>query len=813
MTMAQQSGDRFRRQIVKRIVASAGLALALLYWFVRPNPSPVLAQSGPSIYRSFESPQIHPLALTPDGARLLAVNTPGASLSVFQLTGATPVLSREIPVGLEPVSVAARTNDEAWVVNWLSDSVSIVDLNAGNVVGTIDVGDEPTDVVFAGPGNSSAFICVAGLSQVKVYDANNPDTVPQVVNIRGKQPRSLTRDPAGMRVFVSVFESGNQTTIVPAAQVEAAGGLPKPVPKMSKRLPKAPDTGLIVKWNGSQWADERGNAKWSQFIPYTLADIDLVVIDASGPAPAISREIRGIGTHIGNTVLDPLSNRLYVANTESFNQVRFEPNLRGHFLSNRVSIVGLGSDAASVNPVDLNPHINFDDPAGSDQERSLSLALPADITRSSDGTFYVAATGSARIGVLNPAGAVQARIAVGNGPTGLAIDEGRQQLYCLNRFDETISVVSLGSRSESSRVSLGFDPEPADFQRGRLILYDSSLSAHGDVSCASCHRNGHRDGLAWDLGNPKGTMQQVTSLLTSTFHPMKGPMTTQSLRGIIGTEPLHWRGDRAQLADFNPAFMSLLGGPRQLTDLEMADFQAFIQTLSYPPNPFENPDRTYPDSLQGASASRGQTLFTSSRLDAGVFTCNDCHTSTPDFASGTNKIIIPGTLLREPQDFKVPQLRGMYQKLGMVSAQGEQLAGFGFIHDGSIDSLVDFLREPVFNFASDSDRLDVAAFVIAFDTGLAPAVGMQVTVNDSNKSSSAVAGRISLLMSQADTGNCGLVVKGIYGGVPRSFSYIGNGMFQPNRPADSPVSWQALVQAAGRGSELTFTGVPVGAGQ
>jgi len=812
MKKARYHSDRSNHRIVKRIVATAALALGLSFWFGSPRPPRVLAQSGPAAYKSFESPQIHPLCITPDGTRLLAVNTPNNTLSVFQLSGGLPVLSMEIPVGLEPVSVAVRNNNEAWVANWLSDSVSIVDLNSGNVVRTLDVGDEPTDLIFAGAQSQSAFVCVAGPNQVKVYDPSAPDTAPQVIGIRGKQPRSLTRDPAGARVFVSVFESGNQTTIVPAAQVAAAGGLPKPVPKMSKKLPRAPDTGLVVKWNGFQWADERGNAKWNQFIPYSLADIDLVVLDASGPVPAISREIRGVGTHIGNAVLDPSSNRLYVANTESFNQVRFEPNLRGHFLSNRVSIVGLGSDAATVNSVDINPHINFDDPGGSDQERSLSLALPADITRSSDGTVYVAATGSARIGVLNAAGAVQARIAVGNGPTGLAIDESRQRLYCLNRFDETISAVSLGTRAESGRVNLGLNPEPADFQRGRLILYGAGLSAHGDVACASCHRNGHRDGLAWDLGDPKGTMQQVTSLLTSTFHPMKGPMTTQSLRGIIGTEPLHWRGDRAKLTDFNPAFMSLLGGPRQLTDQEMADFQAFIQTLSYPPNPFENPDRTYPSSLQGANASRGQTLFTGARLDAGVFTCNDCHTSAPDFGPGTNKIIIPGTLLREPQDFKVPQLRGMYQKTGMVSAQGEQLAGFGFIHDGSIDSLLDFLREPVFNFAGDSDRLDVAAFVMAFDSGLAPSVGIQVTISDSNKSSSAVTDRISLLMSQADAGNCDLVVKGIYAGAPRSFAYVGNGMFQPDRPADSPVSLLTLVQAAGRASELTFTGVPVGAG-
>jgi len=779
---------------------------------LRPG-TPLVAQAGTAGFKSFESPQVHPLCLTPDGTRLLAVNSPNNTLSVFQLTGATPVLSIEIPVGLEPVSVAARNNNEAWVTNWLSDSVSIVDLNAGNVIRTIDVGDEPTDVVFAGQQYQSAFVCVAGLAQVKVFDPGAPDATPQIIDIPGKQPRSLGRDSAGGRVFVSVFESGNQTTIVPTAQVTAAGGLPKPIPKMSKKLPKAPETGLIVKWNGSQWADEKGNTKWNQFVPYTLADIDLVVLDASGPTAAISQNIRGVGTHIGNAVFNASANQLCVANTESFNQIRFEPNLRGHFLSNRVSIIGLGSPSPSVTSVDINPHINFDVSTGSDQERSLSLAQPADIVRSSDGTIYLAATGSGKIGVLNAAGAVEARIAVGNGPTGLAIDEAGQRLYSLNRFDETISVINLDTRAEVGRINIGVNPEPAEVQRGRLFLYDAGLSAHGDVACASCHRNGHRDGLAWDLGDPKGSLEQVTSLVSSTFHPMKGPMTTQSLRGIVGTEPLHWRGDRANLAAFNPAFMSLLGGTRQLTDQEMADFQAFIQTLSYPPNPFENPDRTYPSPSTGPSAARGQTLFTTARLDGGILTCNNCHTASPGFGSGTNGVIVPGTLLREPQDFKIPQLRGMYQKLGMVSAPGENLAGFGFIHDGSIDSLLDFLREPVFTFASDADRLDVAAFVMAFDTGLAPSVGLQVTVNDANKTSTTVADRISLLMSQADAGNCDLVVKGIYGGVARGFLYLGSGMFQSDKQSDPALSWQALVQAAAQGSELTFTGVPPGAGQ
>src|SRR5437867_10995345 len=92
----------------------------------RSQPRTVIAETLPSDFKSFESPQVHPLALTPDGTRLLAVNTPDHRLSVFQLGGEEPSLVSEIPVGLEPVSVAARSDREAWVTNWLSDAVSVV---------------------------------------------------------------------------------------------------------------------------------------------------------------------------------------------------------------------------------------------------------------------------------------------------------------------------------------------------------------------------------------------------------------------------------------------------------------------------------------------------------------------------------------------------------------------------------------------------------------------------------------------------------------------------------------------------------------
>ncbi|MGH9822930.1 MAG: YncE family protein, partial [Blastocatellia bacterium] len=345
---------RLSHSRVKRSVVLIAALLGIGSWFIsRPQVTRVRAQSTSPAFQSFEAPQIHPLAITPDGTRLLACNTHNNSLSVFQLMCGTPTLSIEIPTGLQPVSVAARNNGEAWVANWLSNTISVVDLSAGNVVRTIDVGYQPTDVVFAGQTTQMAFVCVAGTAQVLVFDPNAPTTSPQVINIRGKQPRSLATDPSGARVFVSVFESGNQTTIVPATEVAREGGLPKPQPKKAKGLPAAPATSLIVKWNGSAWADQTGNTKWNQVIPYTLADVDLVVLDASKAAVTISEEVHGVGTHIGNAVLDPATEKLYVANTDSLNNVRFLPNLKGHFASNRVSIINFGSSSPAVTAVDI----------------------------------------------------------------------------------------------------------------------------------------------------------------------------------------------------------------------------------------------------------------------------------------------------------------------------------------------------------------------------------------------------------------------------------------------------------------------------
>lgn len=759
-------------------------------------------------YKNFEGPQIHPLALTPDRRRLLALNTPNNQLLVFNLEGSAPALVAEVPVGLEPVSVAVRGEREAWVVNWVSDSVSVVDLNEYRVVRSFDVGDEPTDVVFAGRNHERAYVCVSGLNQVKVYDPAAPQAEPLILNVRGKQPRSLARDADGSRVFVSIFESGNGTTVVPREQVTANGGLPPPRPPLALGLPPSPATGLIVKWDGTRWTDERGSVSWNSQVNFRLSDVDVVVVNAEGRTPSVSQEVRQVGTLVGNASYDAAGGRLLVANVESLNQVRFEPNLKGRFTRTRLAAISFDAAGPKVDNRDLNPQIDYES-FGSDDERALSLALPADVMTAADGTAYVAANGSAKVGVIDPRGAVVGRVAVGLGPTGLALDEARARLYVLNRIEETLSVVDTKARREIGRVPLGYNPEPEEVREGRRFLYDASLSMHGDLACASCHANAQRDGLAWDLGNPLGRIIAVTATSKFVFHPMKGPMTTQSLRGVAGTEPLHWRGDRPRFEDFNPAFLSLMGSPRVLTEAEMGQFKAFVASLVYPPNPRQNLDRTYPDPATGPSAVRGEHVFREVITHRKTFACAKCHTPPP--GNGSDLDIIPAGTREEVQAFKVPQLRGLYHKVGRTGATGEQLTGFGFFHDGTEDSVVSFLRRHIFEM-TDEQRRDVAEFVLSFDTGTAPAVGLQVTVNAENKSSRWVTDRIRLLMNQAAAGNCDLIVTGFYRHTPRGFIYAGNNQFKSDRRDEAPVGWEALVAAAGAGEELTFLGVLPGTG-
>ncbi|ATB38982.1 hypothetical protein CYFUS_004421 [Cystobacter fuscus] len=903
----------------------------------------------------FDSAHVRPMALSPDGTRLFAVNTPDNRLEVFSVSDSGLSLIAEVPVGLEPVSVAARSNTEVWVVNHLSDSISVVSLEGtARVVRTLLVGDEPRDIVFAGT-KGHAFITTAHRGQhrtdpsiASVPGAGDPQlTTPSVgradvwvfnpaslgttlggtpvriMTLFGDTPRGLAVSPDKKTVYAAIAQSGNQTTTVnmdsvcdgfedtgicfvfpdtwPWGNNLLPGG--QPGPRTNVAGAKAPETGLIVKWNKTtgQWEDVLGR-NWNNGVRLNLPDKDVFAIDADNLQE--KAVYTGVGTTIFNLATNPKTGVVYATNSEANNLTRFEgpgvfggSTVQGNIAKMRISVISGGT----VYPRHLNKHIDYSklaNSAGFDPTaRNHSLSTPTEMAISSDGAkLYVAAFSSNKVGVFdtaaleadtfNPKTASANYIPVsGGGPSGLVLDEARNRLYVMTRYDNGVKVIDLATRKQVASAAL-YNPEPTSVVEGRPFLYDANFSsANGEASCASCHIFGDKDELAWDLGNPDdevssnpidkrlasdlaiGAFNALTghpgSPINGTgdqhsFHPMKGPMTTQTLRGMANSGAMHWRGDRSNgffgvnsnaedvsFKNFIVAFEGLLGRVSIPTEEEMNKFTAFQLQVQLPPNPIRKLD----NSLTTAQQSGRDFYFGSRRVDGIAigtdtgFNCNGCHAidASQGFYGTDGKSSFEGI----SQIMKIPHVRNMYTKVGMfgfpdssffqhpeTGPMGDQIRGFGFTHDGAVDTLFRFFSAIVFSntsvggplvgFPGDTDRRNVEAFMLAADSDLAPVVGQQVTLTSTNAAT--VGTRIDLLIARAKapfvskvlggaTYEADLVAKTVVGGKPKGFLYDrGAGTWKPDDGSANITTTALRALAIKAGQEVTFTAVPPGSG-
>ena len=925
-----------------KLAALTALALAGVALIAQERDA--TATNGPA-FVEFESGHVRPLALSPDGKSLFAVNTPNGTLEVFDLTSTAPGPKR-IPVGLEPVAVAARSNTEVWVVNHLSDSISIVSLTGTpHVVRTLLVGDEPRDIVFAGtpvrafittahrgqqrtdpsiarvPGAGDPQLTTPGVprADVWVFDPANLDTTfggtpVKIMSFFTDTPRALAVSPDKNTVYVAGFHSGNQTTTIPQDRVctgfkrtpctltdgtVSPGGNPGPATDAIGE--KAPEVGLIVKYNNQtgHWEDELRRS-WDGSVRFTLPDTDVFSIDANALTQRSS--YAHAGTTLFNMVTNPVTGKLYVSNTESMNQVRFEgpgtfggSTVQGHLAEARITVISGGT----VTPRRLNKHIDYGTLASMAyfdfNAKQHSLSMPLDMTVSSDGaTLYVAAFGSSKVGVFSTAsleddsfnprtGSANYIPVSGGGVSGVVLDEPRGLLYVMTRFDNAVKIIDIKSKQELAGFSLP-NPEPASVVEGRPMLYDATkFSGNGEATCASCHIFGDMDDLAWDLGNPDGAVTKspipiifgnllplftlagvgINTPLNGTgtpqdFHPMKGPFTTQTLRGMKFSGAMHWRGDRSvgalgtdpfdssiSFKNFVVAFGGLIGSPETPSAADMQRFADFQLQVLPQPNPVRNLDNS-----MTASQQRGADFFSGTRPSDGInnasleaifgktsFNCNGCHTldaSKGFFGTGMSQ-----SFEGLPQIVKVPHLRNVYAKIGMfgnpavsffdqadTGPVGDQIRGFGFTGDGSADTLFRFFSASVFRPTANSGfpqtnpngaRRDMEQFMLAFDSDLAPVVGQQVTLTASNASSAYP--RIDLLIRRAGTPFTSKSLNGVTVECDLVATVVRNGrvetlLYDPARNLFGSLSDSALrALAAVPGQEVTYTAATPGSGR
>jgi len=845
-----------------------------------------------SQFMNFESAHVHPIDMTPDGTKLLAVNTANNTLEVFQITGTTLLNSASIPVGLDPVTVRVRSNTEAWVVDQVSDEISIVDLTSNVVVRSLTTEDEPADVVFAG-SPQKAFVSCAGRESVQVFDPASPGTAPTEVLLKGEQPRALAVSPDGATVYCAFFESGNATTVLngndffnfqhgtfsggaprkgicspqggctvipndvtdPAGPyggaVSAAAGIVPNAgtgfnPPLNPANPPTPETkSMIVRKNASgQWMDDNGG-NWTAMVSgsaankarmtgWDMPDRDVAVINANSPSTAGVTYQTRLGNILMAMAVHPTSGQVCVVGTDATNEVRFEPVLNGKFL--RVNLSRFGSVGGPNTISDLNPHINYANESLPPAQRTQSIGDPRGIAWKSDGSkAYITGMGSNNIVTIDATGArtAPAPIKVGEGPTGIVLDEVRNKAYVLNKFEGTISTVDMATDKEVARANY-FDPTPQAIKGGRKHLYNTHIgSGNGHISCGSCHVDTRWDRLGWDLGNPAGAMDTVGG---KPFHPLKGVKTTQFLIDIIdrGRGNLHWRGDKNSFADFAGAFQHLQGLDAPKPANEMQEFEDFLAATWYVPNPF----RTYKPNSQSSTLRinpgrvRGigttfQTVPPAVNLFVSVnFNCAHCHNAQTGRGELMGNGNVAGTGAGSLVDFTPNRnmsadLRSTYRKNGFFYNTTESTSGFGMMSEGVMETW--FNGAGVANYLGDyepevlswSGGIDPANCSACFNTtnfplassavqDALPGVGLRQTFNGATIGSVT---QLNVMKDLVDTRSTeyGMIVKGIYGGEPRGFYYLGSNNYQSDIAGQTVTHTQLLTAAQAGGSPLSWT--------
>ncbi|MBK9193765.1 MAG: hypothetical protein IPO17_02025 [Flavobacteriales bacterium] len=816
---------------------------------------------------NFESAHVHPIDITPDGTKLLAVNTANNTLEVFSITNYSLLNIASIPVGIDPVTVRVRTNNEAWVVNQVSDEVSIVDLTQKVVIRSLTTEDEPADVVFAGGVvPTKAFVSCAQRESIQVFDLSNLNAAPTEVLLKGEQPRALAVSIDGNTVYCAFFESGNATTVISGNQFMASGvcspqggcttianDVTKPAgpyggvvpvpnagagfdPPLNPNNPVTTETNsLIVRKNAAgQWLDGNGQ-NWTNIVTggagirqagWDMPDRDIAVLNAGSLALSYQARLGNILMAMG---VNPATGQVNVVGTDATNEIRFEPKLNGKFL--RVNISQFTSVGGANTITDMNPHLTYATPSVAPALRKQSIGDPRGIAFKADGSkAYVTGMGSNNVLVLNSNGTrnLVDPIPVGEGPTGIVLNGGGTMAYVLNKFEGTISTVDLNSNMEVARANF-FDPTPMVIKAGRKHMYNTHIgSGTGHISCGSCHVDARWDRLGWDLGNPAGDMDTVDGKV---FHPLKGVKVTQFLIDIIGRGRgnLHWRGDKHSFADFDGAFQHLQGLDAPKPAGEMQEFQDFIAACWYVPNPY----RTYkPESTSstgrmtpGRVRGTGTTfqvippavnLFVASNVNC--VHCHNAQTGRGDLAGNGAVAGNGGNVNFALNKNMAADLRSTYRKNGFFYNTTECTSGFGMMGDGVMETW--FNGPQVGNYLGDyepellswSGGIPEAncsqCFTFPFSSSVVqdalPGVGLRQTLNG------ATIGSITQLnvmkdLAQTRPTEYGMIVKGMYAGELRGFYYVSSDNYQSDISGQTVTHTQLVTSAQGTGGPLSWT--------
>jgi YVTN family beta-propeller protein len=547
-----------------------------------------------------------PIAVSPDGTRVVAVNTDTDTMSVFEV-GQNGQLSKlkEVAVGNEPRSVALLSNKPwAYVANTVSGTVQVISLLDYSTVATVTVGTEPWAVV-ASPNGLYVYAANANSNSVSAIDTGT-NTVIATIPV-GRSPRALAisndgdADDLDERLYVPNFYARPRAGFTPPSSA-GLGGSAGPTGAFPMGASGQAVIGEGIFDDSREGAIDVVSTGTNQVVDHVVlapvADTGFKVargafvssmpgdpprtIFADGGTDGTQPQLTGAFPNLLLSVA-LLSGRGFVPNSAASPEppLRFNVNVQS-----LLSVFDAGTDQEIVEQTfNLNKGINFDVPANLSEAQNrdntdrLFPSAPVDIDCSaatnrcwvvSQGSDFVVrmdfdAQGAPTInaptmmGPFNVSPVVriptidpQDPVHVGRNPRGIALSADGTRGYVVCPTTRDVIVMDLVGNTVLQRIQSAALPAAGSIEetvrRGKIDFFTSRpfWSDRGWGSCWSCHPDGRTDTVTWSFE--------------------AGPRQTIGLEGTFNhsnpedQRALNWSAVRDEVQDFELNTRGVFGG-------------------------------------------------------------------------------------------------------------------------------------------------------------------------------------------------------------------------------------------------------------
>lgn len=574
------------------------------------------------------------VAVSRDDSLVYAVD--GDLDTLFIVSAADPSSYKTVKVGKTPEKVVVGPDDTVYVANRFGRSVSVVGKGETAVSATIDVGIEPVGLAVSSDGKTLFVVNSSSRIDLDVGTVMAFDTATRQLKwetVVGHEPRGITL--LNGKAMVTLFKTGDLVTLDAekgavlstgtdvfkqlnrsALGINNVTGEPTPLPFPTStgpqtRRPRAMQA-IIANPSGSQVYVAALLSTDS--VLNTRPDKGGFGGGSAAPAPiGGSGGFNGGSGNLGYGMPGGCGNTGAVAAPSilTFNErgeAEVDDVLSCTFSVSERPPMFLGSSDPSV-PVQGPTAIATDNSGAflyvaNRESNNVSIIPTAGASGDTNDRFS---------GKLNVAG--QQVVAVGAGPTGIALARDGKTAWVFNSFDHSLSKLgAAGSIIRQLQVQkLGDDVLDKDVVVGRKLFFSATDPRMNNpqlgISCSTCHVDAREDGHVWNT--------------------TEGPRNTPALIGkqLGKTAPFHWNGEFATVSDFMLHTTRDRMGGTGPDSAVATQIMAFIESVPSPDNPYktETPadvlarGKAAWDKAQCGSCHAGETLTDNKFYNVGTY--------------------------------------------------------------------------------------------------------------------------------------------------------------------------------------------------